>query len=159
MERAPGARTITNMSTLKRDLGLKLSVIVRQMRKDFHKRAGEVGVTRSQWSLIAVVANIPGTTQRTIAEALEMSEASVGRLIDRLCVEGLLERRPKDDDRRAYCIYLTEKAAPLLSQLARIGHEHDDRSFAGISDEELLQLTELIDKVYHNVVESQRWRH
>ena len=67
----------------------------------FDREVAGLHVTRSQWTMIAVVARSPGATQRTIAEALEMSEASAGRLIDRLCADGLLERHERYDDRRA----------------------------------------------------------
>lgn len=126
------------------------------MRKAFEKSARQLGVTRSQWTLMAVVVRHPGATQRTIAEALEMSEASAGRLIDRLCAEGLLERRPKEDDRRAHSIFLTDKAKPLLEDLNRIVHLHEAETFEGLSQGELLQLSALLDKVYANFGEKPR---
>lgn len=67
--------------------------------------------------MIAVVATNPGATQRMIADTLEMSEASAGRLVDRLCNEGLLTRRSREDDRRAKAIYISEAAEPLLEKL------------------------------------------
>ena len=60
-------------------------------------RMAELGVTRSQWTLIAVVARRPGLTQRVIAESLEIKEASAGRLIDKLCQDGMLIRQARDD--------------------------------------------------------------
>jgi MarR family transcriptional regulator for hemolysin len=91
------------------------------MRNNFDRVLAEKNITRSQWGLIAVVARRPGATQRTIAEVLEMSEASAGRLIDRLCADGLLERRERDDDRRARAVYITAAAEPLLARRPRSG--------------------------------------
>jgi MarR family transcriptional regulator for hemolysin len=101
--------------------------------------------------MIAIVSRHPGSTQRTIAEALEMSEASAGRLIDRLCADGLLERRDRRDDRRARAVYLTEKAGPLLARLGTIASESEQRMFAGFEEEEIEQLLNYMQRIYDNV--------
>src|SRR5580658_7883475 len=87
----------------RRSIGLKLSVIARQLRLSFDQSAERSGLTRAKWTLIAAVARAPGATQRVIAEALEVREITAGRLIDRLCEEGYLRRDANPNDRRAYC--------------------------------------------------------
>ncbi|MBW8784942.1 MAG: winged helix-turn-helix transcriptional regulator [Novosphingobium sp.] len=121
------------------------------MRKSFDRYVADFGVTRSLWSLIAVVARRPGTTQRAIAEALEMSEASAGRLVDRLVAEGLLERREREDDRRARAVYLTPKADPLLEQMANMARQREEWMFRGMTEEELEQLRALLEKLHTNL--------
>src|SRR4051794_28758461 len=86
-------------SQLKQQIAIRISVLARLLRSDFDRGLSDMSITRSQWGLIAVVASRPGSSQRMISEVLEMSEASAGRLIDRLCADGLLERRARDDDR------------------------------------------------------------
>lgn len=135
----------------KRAISLKLTVIARQMHKRFDQRVASIGVTRSQWTLIAVIARRPGATQREIAEILEMSEASAGRLIDRLCADGLLERRRKDDDRRAHCVYLTDAAGPILDKISLIGQEHEDIIMAGLDADDLKALERYLDIIATNL--------
>ena len=137
-------------ASVRRSIGLRLTVIARQLRHLFDRHVGDLNITRSQWSMIVVVARRPGATQRTIAEALEMSEASAGRLIDRLCAEGLLKRRERDDDRRARAVYITEKAEPMLAKLADLAQVHEERLFRGFSDQELDQLLSFLDRIYRN---------
>ena len=127
-------------------------MLARLLRNNFDRQVAGLHVTRSQWAMIAVVARHPGATQRVIAESLEMSEASAGRLIDRLCADGLLERRDRDDDRRARAVYLTEAAEPLLAKLATIAQNTEDRMFMGFSDEELQRLQSYVDRIYGNVL-------
>ena len=135
----------------KRQVGLRMTVIARLQRNNFDRKVAALNVTRSQWAMIAIVARYPGSTQRTIAEYLEMSEASAGRLIDRLCADGLLERRDRRDDRRARAVYLTEKAEPLLTKLGAIAAESEQRMFSGFSDEEIEQLLSFMNRIYDNV--------
>jgi MarR family transcriptional regulator, transcriptional regulator for hemolysin len=137
----------------KRHIGLRLNVLARMLRNIFDRKVSDLGVTRSQWQMIVVVARKPGVTQRTIAEALEISEASAGRLIDRLCAEGLLERRERDDDRRARAVHITEKAEPLLAKLAEIAEINEERLFKGFSEEELDNLQDYLDRMYNHAMQ------
>lgn len=135
----------------KRNIGLRLGILARTLRQMFDRRVANLGVTRSQWSMIVTVARHPGTTQRVIAEALEMSEASAGRLVDRLCMEGLLRRQERDDDRRARAVFLTDKATPLLEKLSDLAKESEEMIFCGFSSEELEQLQGYLDRINHNI--------
>ena len=121
------------------------------MRKLFDASVGAIGITRSQWTTIVVVSGKPGATQREIAEILEMSEASAGRVIDRLCADGMLERRPKPDDRRAHTVWLTPAATPVLETLGKVAAGHESTVFAGLDEAEMDTLERLLGKVYANV--------
>lgn len=135
----------------KREISLRISVLARNLRNYFDRQVAALGVTRSQWAMIAVVATNPGATQRMIADALEISEASAGRLVDRLCNEGLLARHAREDDRRAKSIHLSDAAEPMLEQLTAIAKDSEERMFRGLSQDELETLKALLDRVYANV--------
>lgn len=139
---------------LRRRLSIRLNVMARLQRIYFDRKAVELNMTRSQWTMIAIVSRHPGATQKTIAEYLQMSEASAGRLIDRLCSEGMLERRAVEDDRRARAVYVTEAATPLLEKLGEIATINEERLFAGFSDEELEQFRALSDRMFANLTET-----
>ena len=121
------------------------------MRNNFDRMVASLNVTRSQWAMIAVVSRQPGLTQRLIADHLEMSEASAGRLIDRLCAEGLLERRAREDDRRARAVYLSASAQPLLDKITEVAKRGEARVFKDFSEEELAQLRGYLDRIYDNL--------
>jgi MarR family transcriptional regulator for hemolysin len=128
-----------------------LTVIARQLRLRFDQSIESSGITRAKWTLIAVVARNPGSTQRTIAAALEVTEVTAGRLIDRLCADGYLERRENPQDRRGYSVHLTSAAQPMLDKLGKIAKVHEDEVFAGLNDDDLIKLNGLLDKVARNI--------
>lgn len=130
---------------------MRLNVLARVLRNNFDRDVSALGVTRSQWAMIAVVFRDPGAMQRQIADVLEMSEASAGRLIDRLCADGLLERQDKQDDRRAKAVYVTDAAKPLLEQLSEIATLSEERIFDGFSKDELDSLKLALDRIYENI--------
>lgn len=143
-----GRSISSDTPNIKRDITMRLGVLARMIRGSFDRRVASYNVTRSQWTMIIAVRNNPGASQRMIAEMLEMSEASAGRLVDRLVAEGLLERRDRPDDRRARAVYLAEGARPLLDKLQEVGGELESTLFAQFSEDELATLSELLDRLY-----------
>ena len=136
---------------IRRSISIRLTVLARQMHNDFDRHVGGIGLTRSQWSLIAVVASRPGATQRQIAELLEISEASSGRLVDRLVADGLLARTDRIDDRRARAVTLTEAANPLLERMSEFARSREARFFRGLETAELLAFRAVLDKLHANI--------
>ena len=126
-------------------------MIARQLRVTFDQSVERSGLTRAKWTLIAAVARNPGATQRLIAEALEVREITAGRLVDRLCEEGYLRREENPNDRRAYCVYLTPTAQPVLDTLDELAKFHEAAIFAGFSAEDLDKLDTLLDTIAGNL--------
>lgn len=139
------------MQQKRRSIAIKLNVLARIVRCGMDKHVAKLNITRSQWTMIAAVAHYPGSTQRIIADALEMSEASAGRLIDKLCAEGYLERRARKDDRRAREVNLTDMSRAVLKDLWAIGEEYEERIFAGFDEVELDQMRDYFDRIYANI--------
>ena len=126
-------------------------VVARHLRQSFDQSVERSGVTRAKWTLIAAVARHPGATQRMLAEALEVREVTVGRLIDRLCAEGYLKRSEHPNDRRAYCVYLAPAAQPVLGKLGELGKIHEGVIFAGFDRDDLDRLDILLDAIARNL--------
>ena len=122
-------------------------------RVAFDQAVEQSGLTRAKWTLIAAVARHPGATQRLIAEALEVREITAGRLVDRLCDEGYLRRDENPSDRRAYCLYLTPAAQPVLDTLDELAKVHEAAIFAGFNAEDVESLDALLDTIARNLSE------
>jgi MarR family transcriptional regulator for hemolysin len=153
-----GRSIIASARNRRRTIALKLTVVARQLRLTFDKNAERSGLTRAKWTLIAAVSRNPGVTQRTIAEALEVREITAGRLIDRLCDEGILKRRENPSDRRAYSVYLTPAAQPLLDKLDELAKSREAEIFAGFDAGDLEKLDDLLDAIARNLSASRRPR-
>jgi MarR family transcriptional regulator for hemolysin len=134
-----------------RSVGLKVTTVAQQLRNRFDHAVEADGLTRGKWRIIAAAASTPGTTQRSIAAVLEITEVTAGQLIDRLCADGYLERREHPKDRRAYCVHLTPAAEPLLARLEAVARSLECEVFAGFDEDELLQLDTLLDRLARNL--------
>ena len=149
---------VVNPSSMnpKRAIAIKMAIVSRQLRQRFDERVERTGMTRAKWMVIATVASRPGATQRIIASLLEVSDVTAGRLIDKVCADGLLERRENPQDRRAYCVYLTPAAQPVLDQMAVVAAEYEADIFAGLEGDDLDAFNVLLDKLAENIAGGRR---
>jgi DNA-binding MarR family transcriptional regulator len=105
------------MYAMTESLGFLVSDVSRLMRRRFDERARKSGATGPQWRTLKILERHEGLNQGQIAELLEVEPITCCRMIDRLEEAGLVERRRDPADRRAWRIYLTEKARPVLAEL------------------------------------------
>jgi len=139
-----GGGVIRSPGGKKRSVSINVALVARRQRMRFDRRAEQCGITRAQWSVLSVVGRRPGVTQRTVADVLLVSDVTAGRMIDRLCAEGYLERRENPEDRRAYRVYLTDAAGPVMQKLNRLGTQFEDELFADFTDAEIATLDRLL---------------
>ena len=100
-------------------LGFLIADVSRLIRRRFDERARLIGATRAQWRTLVVLSRHEGINQGGLAELLEVEPITLCRMIDRLEEAGLVERRRDPGDRRAWRIYLTDKARPRARTAAR----------------------------------------
>lgn len=132
-------------------LGMKVAIVARLLRKAFEQRTVPQGITRTQWGTLAVVASQQGATQRKIASELDITEVSAGRLIDKLCRDGLLERRQDPGDRRSHRIFLQDAAAPIIEKIRIWAQELDHIAFTGFAPDELAVMADMFERIAANL--------
>src|SRR6478736_360237 len=105
-----------NFST-ERDLAFLLSDTARLLRTCADQEARRFGMTRAQWAVLFRLQRNEGLKQSELADLLEVQPITLTRLIDRLCENGLIERRSDPNDRRAKRLFLTPAAKPVLERV------------------------------------------
>lgn len=132
-------------------IGFLLGDVSRLLRRRFDERARTIGVTRAQWRMLTALSRNEGATQGALAELLEVEAITCCRMIDRLAEAGLVERRRAPDDRRAWNIYLTDRARPLIDQLRALGEGVGARALAGLSPPQQAELSAMLEQVRANL--------
>lgn len=107
----------------RREFAFLLNDVARLLRTFADQRARQFGMTRAQWAVLVRLEHAEGLKQSELAESLDLQPITLTRLVDRLCANGLIERRPDPNDRRAKRLYLTAAARPLMDRLAALGGE------------------------------------
>ncbi len=108
---------------LEREVAFTINDVARLLRTYADQRAGEFGMTRAQWAVLARVQRTEGLKQSELADILDIQPITLTRLIDRLDDNGLIERRHDPQDRRAKRLFLTPAAGPVIERLNRLGND------------------------------------
>lgn len=142
---------LDSMDNWDRRLGFLLHDVSRLRRTMFDELVQPLGVTRSQWWVLAHLARHDGMIQSDLANVLDLGKASLGGLVDRLEATGLIARRPDDTDRRVKRVYLTPKGSQLILSLRGFSHELSERVLEGLDRSARQTLVELLSRVKMNL--------
>jgi DNA-binding MarR family transcriptional regulator len=137
-------------------LGFLIGDVSRLLRRSFDVRARAIGVTRSQWRMLTTLSRHEGANQGRLAELLDVEPITLCRMIDRLSDAGLVERRADPSDRRAWRIFLSDRARPILNELRSLGGDLLEDALAGLSGADREMLETLLQRVRANLTDAER---
>ena len=134
-----------------RGAGFLLTDSARLLRKLIDRRLQPLGLSRAQWSVLAILSNHEGVSQSQISHELEIEKSTAGRLIDQVEKSGWIERRPIPGDRRLWSIHLTSQARQLLVEVESVILHAREEMLRGLSEEQQELLTDLLQTVKSNL--------
>jgi DNA-binding MarR family transcriptional regulator len=137
-------------------LGFLMHDVSRLRRKVFDEFMKPLGVTRSQWWILAHLSRHDGMIQSDLATVLEIGKAALGGLIERLESAEMVERRPDVVDRRAKRVYLSPKGTRLISEMRAKSNEMSERMLGGLSVKDRLVLADMLTQVKLNLLSAAR---
>lgn len=139
---------VVYLSGMKLDLLFLCNDISRLARKRFGEEARKLKLpaTGAQWRVLVALERLPGISQGELAEQLDVVPFSAGRMVDRLVVSGLVERRPNPHDRRAWQLFLTDRGRPVAATMQELGQTMIDGFMPELSDEDVEQALALLTK-------------
>lgn len=133
------------------NIGFKLSRLPRLWRAILDRRLAPLELTQTRWITLYHLWRLgDGQAQCDLARAIGVEAPSLVRTLDQLAEQGLIERCPCDQDRRSKRIYLTAQATPLLQRIDAVVNEARAEMLAGLSEEELGKLDELLTRIEEN---------
>jgi MarR family transcriptional regulator for hemolysin len=132
-------------------LAFTINDVARLLRTYADHRAAQFGLTRAKWAVLVRLERSEGMNQAELAEMLDLQPISLARLLDGLCENRLIERRPDPDDRRANRLFLTPAARPLLERLSALGEDLMCTALAGLDRSEIEALLAHLGVVKENL--------
>ena len=135
-------------------LAFEIVDTARLIRREMNRRAASLGATRAQWRVLArLYRSGDGLRQVELADALDVEPITLCRMIDRLEDAALVERRRDPADRRAWRIFLTEKAQPIIDELSEIGARFDAELVGGLDRAERDEVSETLARLRDNLAQ------
>ncbi|HSM67650.1 MAG TPA: MarR family transcriptional regulator [Ilumatobacteraceae bacterium] len=153
----PSAMNIANLTTHELDsppwlrVESTLMATARLVRSAFDVRLAPLGLNLTQASLIGYVAEFGATTQTELADHLGIGRAQIGSVIDRLQARGLVERRPKPDDRRVWLVAITAEGREMAKRIAEVDEVLRAELRRGIGREERQALAWVMTRLQQNL--------
>jgi MarR family transcriptional regulator, transcriptional regulator for hemolysin len=135
----------------KREIAFVINDVARMLRTYADQHAATLGMTRAQWAVLVRLERAEGLKQAELAEQLDLQPISLTRLLDRLCDNGLIERRSDPKDRRAKRLFLTPAARPLLERLHVFGETLMTEVLDGVDKATLVAMLGQLDHIKENL--------
>ncbi|MEX0923876.1 MAG: MarR family transcriptional regulator [Rhodovibrionaceae bacterium] len=106
--------------------------------------------TNLKTSQLLVIQTIDESGEMTvgeIAEKVNLAQASVTAIIDRLQESGLLSRQRGDSDKRKVYVHLTEQGLEVLNRAPTALHDRFSERFSALEGWEQLQMVAVLERV------------
>ena len=142
---------MNNTRAIESDFLFLIYDVAQLVRRHADKRARMHGMTRAQWAVLARLEREPGITQSRLAALTDVEPITIGRLVDRLEANGLIERHADRDDRRIWRLTLTRKSAAILRQIAAFRRELHADMAQGLDEASLGTLVGCLQRMRANL--------
>lgn len=132
-------------------LGFLIHDVSRMRRSAYDQLMKPLGVTRSQWWVLAHLSRHDGMTQTNLAELMDVGRASLGDVIESLENCGWVIRRIEPNDKRVKRVFLARHAQMLIKRMTVMENEFNRQILADLSASESKELMRSLLKVKHAI--------
>lgn len=135
-------------------IGFLIHDVSRLRRTVVDKALKPLGVTRSQWWVLANLSrhNGKGMMQTELAKLMDVGKVTLGGLIDRLETSGYVARQADPTDRRAKRVVMTTKGTKLLAEIQHVAEEVNAQIMGGIGARDVLRAEEVLHKMKQQLI-------
>ena len=131
-------------------IGLRLNQAARTVGRAFEAALEEAGGTLPTWLILLNLKIRQPPNQRELAEAVGIREATLTYHLNALDTRGLVTRTRDAANRRIHVVELTEAGEALFARLQQAALAFDARLRAGLADEDLDRLSDLLGRLAAN---------
>jgi DNA-binding MarR family transcriptional regulator len=124
-----------------------LSQLGSYVADDFKRRLAPLDVDPRTNAVLVALSGTDGQSQRQLSARLGLHRNVMVSVIDTLEEQGLAERKPHPEDRRAFAVTLTDKARQLLPALEEQSHAMEDAVTSVLSSDERAALLDMLQRV------------
>lgn len=119
-------------------------------------RVQPLGLAPAQFMVLLELWAREGRTQAELTAALSVEQATMANTLARMERDGLIERRPSPEDRRARLVHLTPKARGLQEHAVSEARDVNRQALEGFSEAEAAQFLAQMRRVIANLQRTRR---
>ena len=132
-------------------LGALLHDVAHLLRVTIDREVAPYNLTRAKWLALSVLKRKEGLTQTELAAQLELGDATVGRLVERLEGRGFIERRPDVVDARVKRLFIRKAARPELLELENVAEDMRAVALRGLTKADQRLLVKFLTTIKTNL--------
>jgi MarR family transcriptional regulator, transcriptional regulator for hemolysin len=137
-------------------IGLMLSRTAKAVSRAFEQELAAAGGSLPSWLILLSLKTRTWRTQRELAQALELEGPTLTHHLDGLERAGLVKRSRDPDNRRVQRVELTDAGDEAFHRLRDAAVRFDARLRAGLDEQDVDGLRELLARLRTNVTDNER---
>ena len=118
-----------------------------RMHRRIRIQAAELGLTSGQPKILEYLFQTGESNQKAIAEYCEIEQATVGNLLTRMEIAGLIVRYQRQGDRRSVYVMLTSEGQAMAKRMKEVFLCEEQQESAVLTEQEQYQLRQLLWKL------------
>ncbi len=134
-------------------IGLTVTRTAKLVSRAFDDSLAEVGGSLPEWLVLVSLKAHRHGMQRELAEAVGIEGPTLTHHLNRMEADGLVRRSRNPNNRRVHVVELTDKGDAAFQRFVHAVMAFDRRLRAGVSDEEVAALGDLLGRLQLNVAE------
>lgn len=111
----------------------------------------DLNISQSELLFFSALDTCKGLSSPELAKNMGLSASRVSRVVDKLVVNGYLDRNTDASDRRAITLCLTPKGKVIRGKIDKVRNECEASLLESIASEEVEQFREIISKIVLNM--------
>lgn len=133
--------------------GFLIERTAKKMRQSFKQvlLRMEVGVTIDQWAILYELNRADGLSQLELAQRTYKDAPTVTRIIDKLCLKQLVERRADPEDRRRFSIFLMKQGRLKIELILPEARAFREKVWDGLGENKVKELIQTLNHVFRNL--------
>ncbi|MDX6338418.1 MAG: hypothetical protein QOG05_5758 [Streptosporangiaceae bacterium] len=132
-------------------LGLHLARAAKEITRAFDDALAEAGGSGPVWLVLISLKTRPQASQRELADAVGIKEATLTHHLNAMDASGLITRRRDPENRRVHVVELTHAGEKAFHRMRRAAFAFNDRLRAGFGEVELTEFGRVLDRLRGNV--------
>jgi MarR family transcriptional regulator for hemolysin len=131
-------------------LGLHLARAARDITRAFDDALAEVGGSQPIWLVLISLKTRRLASQRELADAVGIREATLTHHLNAMDASGLITRRRDPENRRVHLVELTPAGEEAFFRMRKAALAFNARLGAGFEEEELADFERVLDRLRGN---------
>ncbi len=139
----------------RKDEPKSMDFLLAQISRLHHYRVHELveglGLYRGQPQVLLALWDHEGLTHTELAARLQITPATITRMIQRMEKSGFVLRKPDEQDQRVSRVYLTDAGRAVRGELQSVWERLERENFAGFDKQELEVLRGYLNRIRSNL--------